>query len=159
VDTLRDWDNRGILIAASKTFGTHRRYRESDVRAFKRRCTNRNGWATVVQSTTRMEQPHPAEPVQAVTNTDRSKLTHTITNEIETIRLQLVCLQLLIEGLVEFANRHGFQDIIQAVLDGQYTFRNGRLNSTKLAKTLGISQLKAKERLDQLRELLNTQLD
>lgn len=31
--TLREWDRTGKLPAAQRTFGGHRRYRESDVRA------------------------------------------------------------------------------------------------------------------------------
>lgn len=31
--TLREWDRSGKLRAAQRTFGGHRRYRESDVRA------------------------------------------------------------------------------------------------------------------------------
>jgi excisionase family DNA binding protein len=31
--TLREWDRSGKLPAAQRTFGGHRRYRESDVRA------------------------------------------------------------------------------------------------------------------------------
>lgn len=31
--TLREWDKSGVLVAAQRTFGGHRRYRESDVRA------------------------------------------------------------------------------------------------------------------------------
>ena len=31
--TLRDWDAAGVLSAAQRTAGGHRRYRESDVRA------------------------------------------------------------------------------------------------------------------------------
>ena len=31
--TLREWDKSGKLRAAQRTFGGHRRYRESDVRA------------------------------------------------------------------------------------------------------------------------------
>jgi hypothetical protein len=66
-----------------------------------------------------------------------------------------------LQDLVQFAEQHGFQDILTPLIEQphEYTFKSGRVNATKIANLLGIPLVKARDRIRQLQNLIDKQIN